>query len=122
MAGYAFVYDAECQRGWMHDESIGFADRVRIRETPLTAEKGLAGRVGVIHGWTVPSSTGVEVIGAVENDYALNVHFEEHDDSLWFSEDLLEFVDHGAGTTVSLTGSDTTWVRTESGAWEVRPG
>src|ERR1700761_1052329 len=98
----------------MNDESIGFADRVRIRETPLTAERGLAGRVGVVHGWTVPSSTGVDVIGSPESDYALNVQFEERSPSLWFSEDVLEFVDHGAGTTVTLDGADKQWVRTES--------
>ncbi|HEX3466808.1 MAG TPA: hypothetical protein VHT05_01780 [Candidatus Elarobacter sp.] len=87
----------------------------------MTAEKGLAGRIGAVHGWTTPSSTGVDVIGSAESDYALSVQFEGRDGSLWFSEDLLEFVDHGAGTTVTLDGADKKWVRTESGSWEVHP-
>ncbi len=49
---------------------ISFGDRVRVRETPDSSEKGLAGMVGDVMGFTTPSKTGVTVIGQ-NDDYAM---------------------------------------------------
>lgn len=97
-----------------------FADRVRIRDCEETARLGLAGREGQVFGWTTPSVTGVAVIGALGEDYAVNVHFDALGESFWFAEDLVERIDRGAGTVISLDGVDKEWVRLENGEWEER--
>jgi hypothetical protein len=98
-----------------------FADRVRIRASEETERLGLAGREGQVFGWTTPSVTGVAVIGSPADDYAVNVQLDELDEALWFSDDLVEMVDHGEGTVMSIDGQDTEWVRLSSGDWEERP-
>jgi len=95
--------------------AISFGDNVRVVTTPLTTAHGLAGRVGQVYGETRPSVTGCEVIGEVVDDYAVNVQLEGLPDSLWFSSALIEFVDHNAGTEVSI-GSKR-WVRSASSEW-----
>jgi hypothetical protein len=99
----------------------GFGDRIRIQRTAETEKLGLAGREGQIFGWTTPSVTGVSVIGTTTDDYAVNVHFDELNESFWFSDDLIEHVDHAAGTTTSLDGVDKEWVRLPNGDWVERP-
>ena len=98
-----------------------FGDRVRIKATEDTERLGLAWREGQVYGWTSPSSTGVDVIGEMRDDSAVNVHFDDLDCSFWFSEELVETVDKGAGTVVSLDGQDVEWVRLADGTWEQRP-
>lgn len=97
--------------------AVGFGDNVRVLDAPETAEKGLAGRMGCVYGMTTPSVTSVDVIGELRSDYAVNVHFEELNDSFWFAPELLEFVDHGAGQTITLDGVDKKWTRTADGDW-----
>lgn len=99
----------------------GFADRVRIKVSEETQRLGLAGREGQVFGWTTPSVTGVSVIGSTAEDYAINVHFDDLDEGFWFAEDLVELVDHGAGTVISLDGQQTEWVRLADGEWQERP-
>ncbi|MDH7976113.1 hypothetical protein QH494_28390 [Sphingomonas sp. AR_OL41] len=98
-----------------------FADRVRIKPTEETERLGLAGREGQVFGWTTPSSTGVTVIGEMRDDSAVNVHFDDLNASFWFPEELIEMIDHGAGTTISLDGQDVAWVRKADGSWDQRP-
>lgn len=95
-----------------------FGDRVRIARTRLTEESGHAGRAGTCYGFTTPSVTGVEVIGDTAEDLALAVSFEVSD-TVWFAPDLIELVDHGAGT-VAQVGTKT-YVRTEDGQWVEPP-
>jgi hypothetical protein len=102
--------------------SIGFGDRVRVRATPAIEAAGLAGLVGDVYGETTPSVTGVQIVGDLKEDYAVNVHFEQREGEFWFNPDDLEFVDHAPGTTITLKGIDKKWVRTESGEWEEIPG
>ena len=97
--------------------SAGFGDNVRIVDCPETRAKGIAGLVGSVYGETTPSVTGVEVIGATPDDFALKVHFEGTDDEIWIAPELVEFLDHGAGQTITFDGLDKEWVRTESGEW-----
>lgn len=97
--------------------TISFGDNVRVRDTVETRKVGLAGEVGSVYGETTPSATGVEVIGETPDDWAINVHFEGRDDSLWFAPQLLVFIDHGPGTEIRIDGVDKKWVRDESGQW-----
>jgi hypothetical protein len=99
----------------MGDVSLSFGDNVRIRSTPLTEKLGLAGQTGCIYGETRPSVTGVEVIGEVTDDYAVNVMIEARREQLWFAPDLVEFIDHGAGTEVRIGNKHL--VRDVSGEW-----
>ncbi len=102
----------------MHaDSNISFGDHVRVRSTTLTEERGLAGLNGQVYGETTPSVTSVEVIGQPRTDYAINVFFESLQKSYWFASDLLEFVDHAAGTEITLKGVPKKWVRSASGEW-----
>lgn len=81
---------------------VSFADKVRVRTTPETETRGVAGLVGVVYGETRPSVTGVAVIGAVMSDYAVNVHFEKRKETLWFAPEPLEFAEQAAGAQPRL--------------------
>jgi hypothetical protein len=70
---------------------VSFADKVRVRTSPETESRGVAGLVGVVYGETRPSVTGVTVIGAVTSNYAVNVRFEGQKETFWFAPELLEF-------------------------------
>lgn len=95
---------------------IGFGDNVRVRVTTETEKAGVAGLHGQTYGMTTPSITGVTVIGDLKADYALNVHFVELDESLWFAPELLELLDRAPGTEATV-GSKR-FVRSEDGDWE----
>ena len=92
---------------------ISFGDNVRVLTTPLTSDLGIAGMVGQVFGQTVPSSSGVEVVGTLTSDYAINVYFEAKGEGVWLPEELLEFVDHAPGATFGLAGQE--WVRAADG-------
>ena len=97
--------------------TIGFGDNVRVRITPLTEERGIAGIRGNVHGETTPSVTNVEVIGEVTDDYALRVQPDDKDtDGFWIVPSLLEFVDHAAGTV--MVAGNVRAVRQEDGSWK----
>jgi len=99
---------------------ITFGDKVRIRSTDATEARGVAGQTGIAYGYTTPSVTGVEVIGNPSEDYAVSVGIEGLNEQFWFAEDLLEFVNHGAGTTMEVGGRR--FIRDEHGEWrEVKP-
>ena len=95
---------------------IAFGDNVRVIVTPETAAMGLASEAGQVLGFTTPSSTFVEVIGDLAEDYAINVSFEEIEGEFWFSKNLLEFIDHGAGTEMII--GDLKSVRRADGTWD----
>ena len=97
---------------------ISFGDNVRILRTELTVELGLADLVGNGRGFTTPSVTGIEAIGGYAQDKAFDVLVDQRNESFWLSPDLLEFVDHAPGTTITLDGVSKTWIRSETGEWE----
>ncbi|WP_126421485.1 hypothetical protein [Asticcacaulis excentricus] len=99
------------------DESptISFGDNVRIASTPETIKLGVAGKNGQVYGITTPSVTGIEMIGQSPKDNAVNVYFEDASEALWFAPELVEFVDHGAGTAVEIAGQKS--VRNTDGSW-----
>jgi len=72
---------------------------------------------GKCYGFTTPSVTCVEVIGGSTEDYAINVFFESRKEAFWFAADLVEFVDHAAGTEIRLDGVPKKWVRSSNGEW-----
>lgn len=100
---------------------IAFGDKVRIYTTLATEAAGVAGLVGQVYGETTPSMTAVEVIGQADDDYAINVFFQDRNQSFWFAAGLLEFVDHGPGTTIGIDGCATKWMKTEHGEWIEMP-
>lgn len=99
---------------------ITFGDRVRIRATETTETLGVAGQMGIVNGRATPSITRIEVIGDSCKDLAIAVTLEAQIKQLWFAEEVLEFVDHGAGTTVEVAGRKL--IRDEHGHWlELKP-
>jgi hypothetical protein len=73
---------------------------------------------GQIYGETTPSVTGVEVIGDLSDDFAINVYFEELNTDYWFAPELVEFMDYAPGTEIRLKGIDKKWTRMEDGHWK----
>jgi hypothetical protein len=45
-------------------QQISFGDNVRVRATPETTARGLAGAAGQVQGVTTPSVTNVDVVEA----------------------------------------------------------
>ena len=100
----------------MAQAPIAFGDNVKVRDTQVTRARSLAGLKGQVYGHTTPSITRVEVIGELSSDYALNVHFDNLGQSFWFAPELLEFIDHGAGTVMRV-GTGKEWTRQADGSW-----
>ena len=96
---------------------LSFGDNVRVRSTPQTESLQVAGLVGQVYGITTPSVTHVHVIGGDKSDQAVNVQLQGREESLWFTSDLLEFVDHAAGTEITIDGDSRKWVRVAGGEW-----
>ena len=57
--------------------AVSFGDNVRILATSATDAAGITGLSGCIYGETVPTASGVEVLGGLADDYAANVFVEE---------------------------------------------
>lgn len=94
-----------------------FGNKVRIKRTSETEEKGLADKVGEVLGSTTPSMMEFEIIGKLNKDFAINVHFNDLRESFWFSEDLIENMDNGKGTQIILNKIDKKWTKGENGEW-----
>ena len=73
-----------------------FGESVRIRSTPLTEERGVAGLTGEVCGEAIASRAGVEIIGEPKNDIAVKVRCEQRNEQLWLAPDLLDFLDRPA--------------------------
>lgn len=105
----------------MTKQQISFGDNVRIRKTQVTRTAGVAGLTGTVYGETTPSVTNIDVIGDLKEDYAIDVYFAERSESLWFTPELIELMDHGAGSVATISDVNKTWTRTESGEWDESP-
>jgi hypothetical protein len=101
---------------------VGWFDRVTIRTTPLTEAAGIAGHVGTVYGLTTPSLhlAGVEIIGEPRDDVALNFQFDDLGQGVWIGPDLVQYLDHGPGTTAQV--GDRTFIRTADGEWQPESG
>jgi hypothetical protein len=93
-----------------------FGDNVRIGMAPATESLGVAGLTGQVYGETTPSVTGVEVVGELREDYAINVFLKDRNESFWFARERVEFVDHAPGTVIQI--GDKELARTETGGWQ----
>jgi hypothetical protein len=98
-----------------------FGDRVRILPTADTEAVGVSGRDGMVMGFTTPSLGFVAdpIIGTVVDDTAIAVTLDGEETSRWFSTALVEFVDHGPGTTIRI--GDVELEREADGSW-TKPG
>lgn len=94
-----------------------FGSKVRIKRTTETEEKGLANKEGDVYGLTTPSIMDFDVIGNLIEDRAINVHFDDLNESFWFAEQLIEHLDSGNGTEIRLDGVDKKWTKGEKGEW-----
>ncbi len=95
---------------------ISFGDNVKILSSEETNKLGLSGKTGQVYGETRPSVTDVEVIGEVEEDFALNVNIDDLNEQYWFAPHLLEFIDHAEGITLQVGNIEA--VRRSDGSWE----
>lgn len=94
-----------------------FGNKVRIVDAPVTRDKGLAGKVGKITGHTVPSMMDFEIVGIPKDDLAIHVHFDDFYSGFWFDPDLLENIDDGEGTVITLDGVNKKWTKGKNGEW-----
>ncbi|QNL22256.1 hypothetical protein HZR84_09995 [Hyphobacterium sp. CCMP332] len=94
-----------------------FGNKVKIKDSPETREKELAGKVGDVYGQTTPSMMDFEIIGTPKDDFAVNVYFDDLQTSYWFDADLLETIDDGQGSVITLDGVDKKWTKGENGQW-----
>jgi hypothetical protein len=93
---------------------IGLFDNVQVITSSITEVEGLAGLSGQVYGMTKPSDTNVEVIGGAPEDRAYSIHFEDGR-TIWMNPELLVFVDHAPGTTMTI--GNKTRVRNADGSW-----
>lgn len=94
-----------------------FGNKVRIVDSPFTRAKGLAGKFGEITGQTTPSMMDFEIVGTPKEDVAIHVHFEDLESDYWFDPDLLENIDDGEGTVITLDGVNKKWTKGKNGVW-----
>ena len=94
--------------------TIGMFDTVRIRATAETEQLGIAGRMALVHGWTTPSVTEVQVVG-IAKDRALSVQVEGRDEPILIDPNLVEFVDHTTGLRAKV--GDRSCTRGANGEW-----
>ena len=50
-----------------------------------------------------------KVIGTLTEDVAINVHFDDLNESFWFAKDLIEHIHNGQGAEIILDGIDKKW-------------
>lgn len=94
---------------------VSFGDRARVRGTPLTAELGLAGRIGTVHGHTTPSlAHTTDVVGESAMNVAVGLAFDD-EQTVWIAAELVEFVDHGGGSEIGI--GDHRVRRAPDGSW-----
>jgi hypothetical protein len=95
---------------------------VRIRATADTEALGLAGLVGSVYGWSVPSSSGVEpIVGPVPSDFVISVYLEARNEQIWIAPELTDDLGDGTGRTPALEGVPVRWVQRTDDAWEESP-
>src|SRR5690606_27672978 len=96
-----------------------FGSKVKIKDSSVTRDKGLAGKVGDVYGQTTPSMMDFEIIGTPKDDFAVNVYFDDLQTSYWFDADLLETIDDGQGSVITLDGVDKKWTKGPNEQWIV---
>ncbi len=99
----------------MNDNTVplAFGDNVRVKETADMLHEGIAGLEAVVHGFTTPSVTGMEPIGALQDDFALNVYVTSLQKDYWLDPSNIELISRPetmeikvAGKTIRVTQKD----------------
>jgi len=96
---------------------IEFGDRVRFVDNETTRKAGVATKEGTCLGFTTPSITNVTFIGETEIDYAISIELKDSSEIIWATQDLVEFIDHGAGQVIEIGRKRGT--RRADGSWKV---
>ncbi len=96
---------------------IQFSDHVRIKDNPVTTKLKINGKTGTVFGDSKPSVSKVEVIGNLEEDYAIYVSLTDSKDSYWMPEDYAEVLDHGVGTQAKI--GDIKLEKTKKHKWKL---
>ncbi len=96
---------------------ISFGDTVRVRATPVTTARGIAGLKGEVTGQMTPSVVKVEIIGELVDDLAFNVTLPGLGKAFWFAEEQLELVDLELGTELRFENAPARLIRTQDGSW-----
>lgn len=94
-----------------------FGDTVRIISTPETKAKGVDGKVGEVSGMTVPSLTGIEIIGDSTDDCGISVLVDEPRELIWIHPDLVEQL--GNGEAMHMEAENFQATRDTRGNWQV---
>jgi len=94
---------------------ISMFDRVRIRDAEVTRTLGIAGQVGTVTGETIPSSSGAQMSGPCEGDFAFAIMIAGRKETYWLAPEFVEIVDHGPGTRIVVGNLKMT--RDASGRW-----
>ena len=94
-----------------------FGNHVKIKSSNETENLNLAGKTGIIYGETIPSITNIKVIGNPNVESAINVYFDDINESFWFDPDLLQEIDNGVGSVMTLNGVDKKWTKDNVGNW-----
>ena len=94
---------------------IEFGDNVKFVDNEITRKAGIALKDGVCVGFTTPSRTDISYIGNTELDYALSIELNENSETIWATQDLLMFVDHGEGQEITIGNTRAT--RRADGSW-----
>ena len=94
-----------------------FGDTVRILSTPETKAKGVDGKVGEVSGVTVPSLTGIEIIGDTEKDCGISVLVHETRELVWLNPDLVVQLEHGEA--IHIEAGNFQGTRDSNGSWQV---
>ena len=92
---------------------FAFGDIVRVKESPHTVQAGIAGRDGVVYGFTTPSATGITSVGPLAEDFALNVYIEALGKDIWLDPSSIDLVSRPeemefsvGGKTIRVTQKD----------------
>ncbi|UKN03492.1 hypothetical protein K6119_08190 [Paracrocinitomix mangrovi] len=95
---------------------IEFGDEVKFVDNQTTQNAGVASKTGVCLGFTTPSVSNIEFIGDTTSDYAISVELDETKETIWTTQDLVEFVSHGEGQVIEIGNIKAT--RMADGSWK----
>jgi hypothetical protein len=97
---------------------VEFGDEVRFRANSHTIEAGISGLDGTVHGFTTPSSTGIEAVGPLADDFAINVYVDSLSQGFWIDPSMVELVHRPEVMEFGVAGKTIRVTRTADGSVE----
>ena len=101
----------------LEPSSLRFGDEVRVTRSADTESAGIAELPGVIHGFSVPSVSGVAVIGPSGLDFALAVYIQSLGEAYWLEPELIEFVSRPTEMEMTVGSTKITITQSADGEW-----